>query len=421
MLKNIFRKLYPLLLSIEIVVVRLYRAGFGYNRRSVFICPTAPPGSFGDEAMLEGCLDHYRDIDGYEINLISLDDGEKWINVNGVSNNLSLTATKFFPIRYLQFLWAIRRCSGFCVLGADTIDGHYSREWSLQKINMAEIAAKAGLESSILGFSFNETADDVVIKRLNKLPLEVRLCGRDPVSYRRLVERVAHPSILVADLAFLLRPDGETEKTRLVESWVRSQRDHDRRVIGINANYENYKTFVNPATKDSVRELVACYVEAIRQVDAAEGNNSYLLLPHDTRDTACESGDVQLALAIYEQMPIEIQSRALVVPMPCRAAEIKYLAGLANVVLSGRMHLAIASLGMGTPAACITYQDKFEGLFQHFRIGDMTISPVEAFKNGGLGEFMIAVMERESELRCSIAEAFPEVRAMSQRNFPQEK
>lgn len=35
-----------------------------------------------------------------------------------------------------------------------------------------------------------------------------------------------------------------------------------------------------------------------------------------------------------------------------------------DAVVTGRMHLAIACLGQSVPAACISYQDKVEGLYQ---------------------------------------------------------
>ena len=41
---------------------------------------------------------------------------------------------------------------------------------------------------------------------------------------------------------------------------------------------------------------------------------------------------------------------------------------MVDLVLTGRMHLAIAALGMGTPPLCVAYMDKFEGLFHLFDI-----------------------------------------------------
>ena len=44
------------------------------------------------------------------------------------------------------------------------------------------------------------------------------------------------------------------------------------------------------------------------------------------------------------------------------------------------MHLAIASLGMGVPVGCITYQGKFQGLIEgFFDLYDVCIKPEDVF------------------------------------------
>ena len=83
------------------------------------------------------------------------------------------------------------------------------------------------------------------------------------------------------------------------------------------------------------------------------------------------------------------------------------------------MHLTIAALGMGTPAATLAYQGKTEGLFQHFPgLGDWSIDPRQALIPGTLATSVARLLEREAELRGIIAAALPTVRDLASRNLP---
>ena len=415
--KAIINKMYPVVLSIAIIIVRLYRSLVKVIAHSVIICPTAPPGSLGDEAMIEGCLDYFHSHKYPLVSLITIDDGIMWNQFDGIYENKSITKIKNKFLRYLLFLWAIRKYEQFYVLGADTVDGHYSLAWSLQKIHLAEIAARAGLISNILGFSFNENPSLEVVQEMNVLPDAVRLCVRDPISYKRLINRVSHSATLVADLAFLLNPDGGTRKSKYIQTWITEQRSTGRIIVGINANYENYKTLAGPVTKGSVSKLISYYAETLSCIYEYKNNISLLFIPHDYRMKPENSGDVPLANAICQELQNDIKRYAMVVPMPCRAAEIKYISGQVDIVLSGRMHLAIASLGMGTPVACITYQDKFEGLFEHFKLDKLTITPDNAFNKKLLCDFMILAIDRRHELKRYISTVQPSIKELSLKNF----
>jgi polysaccharide pyruvyl transferase WcaK-like protein len=109
--------------------------------------------------------------------------------------------------------------------------------------------------------------------------------------------------------------------------------------------------------------LVQVFAATLTELFSQCGPLSFLLIPHDVRGKV---SDVSLAKALLESILPEIKPYCMQVPAPCRAAEIKAICADIDIVLSGKMHLAIACLGQGTPVACVTYQDKFEGLFKHF-------------------------------------------------------
>ncbi|TLN28532.1 glycosyl transferase family 1, partial [bacterium] len=104
-------------------------------------------------------------------------------------------------------------------------------------------------------------------------------------------------------------------------------------------------------------------------------------------------------------------------PSSIHAAEIKAICGQLDLALSGRMHMAIACLGQGTPVACITYQGKFEGLYRHFELDGLTIDPVTATQPGRLAAFFLPVIDRREAIRRQIQSQLPKVRVLAAENF----
>ena len=74
------------------------------------------------------------------------------------------------------------------------------------------------------------------------------------------------------------------------------------------------------------------------------------------------------------------------------------------------MHLAIASLGQGVPAACFPYQDKFEGLMVHFNQPEsLLLSPEDALAEGRLAAFIDHFIAQLPACRATVAKLLPRV------------
>jgi len=81
------------------------------------------------------------------------------------------------------------------------------------------------------------------------------------------------------------------------------------------------------------------------------------------------------------------------------------------------MHLAIAALGSGTPVLSITYQDKFEGLYQHFELSvEHTLQAEECLGDGFCAKLDAALAQRHVN-RARIAARLPQVQALAERNL----
>jgi polysaccharide pyruvyl transferase WcaK-like protein len=127
--------------------------------------------------------------------------------------------------------------------------------------------------------------------------------------------------------------------------------------------------------------------------------------------------DVMLAEAIYAAVPAEVRAHCMIIPTPCKPAEIKAMVAGLDFVLSGKMHLAIAALGQGVPVACIAYQDKFEGLFQHFELDGLTIQPQDVVEPGKLAAFFIEKYEQREALASQVRQRLPAVRELSRQSL----
>ena len=79
--------------------------------------------------------------------------------------------------------------------------------------------------------------------------------------------------------------------------------------------------------------------------------------------------------------------------------------------------LAIAALGQGVPVACIAYQDKFEGLFQHFELDGLTIQPQDVVEPGKLAAFFIEKYEQREALASQVRRRLPAVRELSRQSL----
>ena len=148
---------------------------------------------------------------------------------------------------------------------------------------------------------------------------------------------------------------------------------------------------------------------------AADPNRSILMLPHDGRPWP--TGDVEVCEAAHDALAERFPGRVAMLRPPLMSWELKHLAGMVDVVMTGRMHLAIAALGMGTPPLCIAYLNKFEGLFQLFEIDGLVVSPDSVARPEAMLAKLEDLVTRRAELEAAIQAKLPDVLALSLKNF----
>ncbi len=219
-------------LLLAIVLARRFRYLFG-KPSGVIILPPESPGSLGDEAMMVAVTERLRAMSYKRIGVISY---SRLHPGYPIGEHRKIDLTRYFSWNAwsdrCRFIFLSVGYKSFICLGADVLDGFYSVERSIRRIELVALAAKVGIHSRIMGFSINEAPNVQVMETFKSLPGSVRLFARDPLSLERLYSKAGVSSTLSADVAFLLNP-ATTSTTGTIAAWISGQKLAGRAVIGI--------------------------------------------------------------------------------------------------------------------------------------------------------------------------------------------
>jgi polysaccharide pyruvyl transferase WcaK-like protein len=264
-----------------------------------------------------------------------------------------------------------------------------------------------GIPATTLGFSFNRHPRRPTVHALSRLHPKVTVNVRDQPSLDRFKQIVGIPATLCADSAFLMPP--ATDPDPAAEAWIVDNRAAGRSPVGVNLNAHALASAISQVGTEA---LIAHLAAQFRR--AGEANTlSFMLIPHDFKP---QSADVAMLQALEKQLQ-EFGFTHVRYTRIDRPDIIKRVVGLLDLVITGRMHLAIASLGSGTPTLSITYQDKFEGLYQHFGLSlEHTISPKQCLSNEFLTKINNAYTQRHT-MSAQIRARLPQVKELASRNL----
>lgn len=291
--------------------------------------------------------------------------------------------------------------------GADIIDGIYGVLVPGRMAYCADIAARIGVGATILGSSFSKQSRAELVQAFDEIGPDVAVCLRDQPSLDRFAATTKATPTLVADSAFMMQtgePDAEAGQ------WIARRREAGRLVLGFNLHPMLVKE-----DPERVRQLIASSVSSLR-ASIGKHTISWVLIPHDRRGVV---GDLVVLQAAYDALVGEFGDDLLLIDASTRtAADLKAIAGALDGVVTGRMHLAIGSLGKGVPVLCVTYQDKFEGLFSHFDLPEaMLLSTPRALEPAVLEKAIDDFVADLSGLREIVVAALPAVQSRSRKNY----
>lgn len=376
----------------------------------LLILPSDPwtlTGAKGDEAMMVAVTTQLRERHpDLQVGVVTATP-----QARAAAEALGMTAVPGFGRGFAQDFASLRRFrpDRLLVVGADVMDGYYSPVLTAKLLVLADAMARRGVGAAILGFSFNAQPSRLLRPVFDRLSAAVAVNVRDQVSFDRLRRFTGTPARLVADAAFMLRPASPTPATEAVRTWASARRAAGDRVLGFNI----HPMLVRASGAEDIAALARAAADALRRV-AVQRAVSILLISHDYR--GAQSDDACLA-PLHAALAAEMGPRLMYSTRQCSAAELKTIAGEMDAVVTGRMHLAIATLGMGKPVAALTYQDKFQGLLQHFDYPQHYLLAPSGLADGqSLFHMVCRLIDELPVLTARVVERLPAVLAASRRN-----
>jgi len=296
------------------------------------------------------------------------------------------------------------------VLGADVIDGAYDAVDADRMVMLASIYAQRRRSGAILGFSFNSAPSSRVVNTLRAASTQLHLRVRDPRSWKRIRQFTGLKPKLVADLAFMLKPDALSTRLAATTAWVAQQKSLGHAVLGFNL----HPMLIQGGDPVQLNALKATALDALARMLSTH-KLSLVFISHDHRSAV---GDHLCLAPIHAELARHFSDRIHLPEQALSAAQLKALAGEMDGVVTGRMHLAIASLGMGVPVLGLGYQDKFEGLFDQFHLPpELLLQPTTLRHNDDLHRSLVHFLQCLPELRASVKAHLPKVEKLARQNF----
>ena len=383
------------------------------SRRRVAVlepCPTSV-GSNGDEALIEGTCRFLNERAGTTVELLSFYDQYAGLLPANTNYGGSLYRhSDLAPMKLVRyFLWPMHlaRYDELYVIGADLIDGYYAPTVSQFLFLLLRISALMKVRGSLISCSFNAAPPSAVVQSARKLLVDTRVHARDAYSAERLSAVLDRPVGHSADVAFGLKPQS-TDQTRPILDWVRQQESDHRQVIALNVNLLPISHQFPGREEEYIWQWGHWLAQMVDQ------GFSFVFLPHDYRSEW--SDEIALARLLERAAP-NTRSRCRLPAIRLHAPEIKELVRYCRLTVTGRMHLAIASMGAGVPVITYAYQSKFEGILRLFEI-ENCVRPIDSIFEQLETEvaFAVDVASRIDQLRPSVALHIDQVLQLARAN-----
>lgn len=383
----------------DVVRPRSNTAGF-----TVVMSP-AGDGNIGDSAMLYSFLERTHGPVKVMMKLPKQPESSALVRDlrDKFGNRLAFVAARPFYrsmppwriIETLRFAREIDGAAGFYIHGADTIDGGHASA-SMAAWSLCHVAQRAGIQVSVLGFSWREEAPDVVAAAMARVSVSSNLYPRDGLSADRLVNRGASRVVPAADMAFSLT--SLDEPPEYVANWLSERERRKERFAVLNVSGLIEKKFPQSAE-------VGAIVEQLRALGFR-----ILFLPHVIRDV---DSDLTVCRAMASQHG---DSGDLLVETLLSPLQVKSITRSAELVVTGRMHLSILSLTNSTPVIALATAGKVEGLFGLFGLKHLVVDSEPGY-GAIVAERLVEAARNRPRISEQIHDAIPGVRELSMKNF----
>ena len=385
------------------------------SRTRILLIPPDPlllTASRGDEAMIISITTYCKKIFSDPELVIAVVDEKTDHLVRSLGAEPCPALNGKFSLKNTIELLLEKKITHCITIGADVCDGSYDPVFSARLIMIADLMARNGIKSIVNGFSFSEKANPLMKKIFDNTAESVKFNLRDPVSYSRFKKFSTAGAQLTSDVAFLLKPEArENEKIEHLKVWIKSQKDNRAAVIGFNV----HPLLLDLNDRSMLPTLISEVGFALKEI-IEKDRVSLVLLEHDFRGTSADSicfDPLEDFLRVHKCL-----NHVYRATKPLSAAEIKAAVGNLDGVVSGRMHLAIASLGMGVPIMAIGYKGKMEGLLKHFNLDKrLLVSGVLLVDKKSLLVSFRYFLNNIADIRREVRENLEKVKTLAEKNL----
>jgi colanic acid/amylovoran biosynthesis protein len=356
------------------------------------LIPPLGRGNIGDQAMLDAFLENVPGT----VTVVLARLGDLTIRPTAQDRVQVLEIPQLFSVAgriraRIVLLRCLVQSSTLSVVGADIMDGGYSRRISMLRISMLNLARIVGVPSQVLGFSWKESADEVVARAMKEVSVHARLIVRDPISLQRMRKSGIHRAVQGADLVFAATEAAEASDIAL---WLEPRKSRPTIIL-------NFSGLINRTVN-----LDDDYSKLIRW--ARLRGLAVIVLPHVIR-TGDDDREVSRRIRNEGLWDDDI----LFVDRQLSPQEVSWLVSRVHTVVTGRMHLAIMALRSGKPAYVLATQGKVEGLMSLFASPEFVVNPIPGFADYLTDRLEAWSVEREAKLESSVARCTE----LAQQNF----
>jgi polysaccharide pyruvyl transferase WcaK-like protein len=255
----------------------------------------------------------------------------------------------------------VGRARSLSVVGADLMDGAYNPGASLARCSALWMAAKLGQNSTLLGCSWADAYNHSCARAMQRAGRAgAKLNFRDSVSQQRAINAGIEDARLTADIVF---SDEHTDDINPLQSFVDHARRQGRSIALVNASGLIGKRISQERP----------YATIVR--DLLDRGMNVILLPHVFRATGDDLAELARIFSQFDDDRVELIER------PLRPSTVRRLCADSDLVITGRMHLAVMALSKGVIPITLGTHGKVEGLYRHFKGIDYCVQPTAGFES----------------------------------------
>jgi polysaccharide pyruvyl transferase WcaK-like protein len=375
----------------NLLVTLVARPGRGSAERpyALAVLTSDGNGNIGDQAMVEAACEavHGR--------VLLVAESPASVPARSIPDNADVALIPGFVsswrpgriARTRDMIHAIDSAEKFAVIGADVMDGVYSPLDSVMRSTYMRVAADRGVPTRVLGFSWSANATPSAKHALRRASGSVSILPRDPRSESRLKLDGISCEPHTADTVF----------TSLSTAPVSFPLDHTRKLAIVNAS-----GLISRSSGGGFIDEYGLILAELARLDYR-----VVLLPHVIRNT---DSDLDALRSIADAN----RGGAFLIEDRVSPAQVRWLATKADLIITGRMHLAVMGLNMACPSITLSTVGKVEGLYDMFELSRLVVPPQPGY--GALIAEMIAGLDLD-DVRAEIVSHLPRVRALARSNF----